>query len=133
MSFPLKNDREKAKDFLYDYILAVLADPEASAGWRQLNMDIGINITDLELGFTLHCSPDKVEAAHGYPEKPDAGLILSSNTFHKLFTGKGNPMMEFAMGKIKTAGDMGAILKIVGFLPQNVKVYQQFLTDKGLA
>lgn len=133
MSFPLKNDPEKAKEFLYGYIQAVLADPDASAGWRQLDMDIGINIIDLDIGFTLHCSPDKVEVSHGYPEKPEAGLILSSNTFHKLFTGKGNPMLEFGMGKIKTAGDMGAILKIVGFLPQNVKVYQQYLADKGLA
>ncbi|NLC77615.1 MAG: SCP2 sterol-binding domain-containing protein [Clostridia bacterium] len=133
MSFPFKNDRDQAKDFLYGYILTALADPEASAGWRQLNGEIGIKVTDLDIGFTLQCSPDKVEASHGYPEKPETGLLLSSDTFHKLFTGKGNPMIEFAMGRIKTAGDMGAVLKIVGFLPQNVKVYQQYLSDKGLA
>lgn len=133
MSFPLKNDREKAKEFLYGYIQAAFNDEEASEGWKQLNMTIGINLNDLDLGFTLNCSAEGLSASHGYPEKPDAGLILSSNTFHKLFTGKGNAMMEFAMGKIKTAGDMGAILKIVSYLPQNIKVYQQYLADKGLA
>lgn len=133
MSFPLKNDREQAKEFLFDYMEATLADPEALAGWQQLNMIVGIDITDLELGFTLDCSGEEVIPSHGYPEQPDAGLAMASGIFHNLFLGKGNVMMDFTMGKIKTSGNMGNILKIVNLLPQNIKVYQKFLEERGYA
>lgn len=133
MSFPLKNDREQAKEFLYGYIQAIFNDEEAAQGWRQLNRTVGIKLDDLDLGFTLQCSPEELSASLGYPDKPDVGLHLSSDTFHKLFTGKGNPMMEFTLGRIKTEGDLGAVLKIAGALPQSIKVYQQYLAERGLA
>jgi len=133
VSFPLKNDPEQAKEFLYGYMEAIMKDEEAAQSWRQLNRTVGIKLNDLDLGFTLQCSSEGLSASHGYPDKPDVGLSLSSDTFHKLFTGKGNPMMEFTLGRIKTEGDMGAVLKIVGALPQNIRVYQQYLAEKGLA
>src|SRR5690606_40531403 len=111
---------------------AIMKDEEAAQSWRQLNRTVGIKLNVLDLGFTLQCSSEGLSASHGYPDKPDVGLSLSSDTFHKLFTGKGNPMMEFTLGRIKTEGDMGAVLKIVGALPQNIRVYQQYLAEKGL-
>lgn len=131
MSFPLKNNPEQANDFIYNYIQTALADSEAYSGWSQLNMTVGINVTDLDLGYTLKCFSEGTESFAEYPENPDAGLILSSDTFHRLFTGKANVMLEFAKGKVKTVGDMGGILKIVNLLPQNIKIYKEFLSSQG--
>lgn len=134
MRFPLKDDREKAKEFLYEYFLATQSIPELFDAWRKFNMIVGIKIEDLDIGFTLDCNGTGVEVSHGYPEEsPGAGLTMSSDIFHRLFTGRANVGVVFAKRQIKTTGNVTSILKIAGLMPKNVALYREFLKQKGLA
>lgn len=133
MSFPLKNDAEKANQFFLGYLQAITENPETAQGWKDLNMVVGVKLLDLDLGYTIDSSSQEILIAAGFPENPDAGISFTSDTFHELFLGNSNPVMALAMGKIKTSGSNKKVLGVAGILPQNFKAYRDYLESQGLS
>lgn len=133
MSFPLKSNLEQASQFLLGFLQSLMNNPETAQAWSDLDMVVGVKLLDLDLGYTLNCSTEGVEISPVFPENPDAGISFSSDTFHDLFTGKLNPMMSLATGKIKTSGSTKNVLKVANILPQNFKAYVEYLKSQGLS
>lgn len=129
----MKHDPEAAREFVYRYLERTKEDPELFRAWSRLGMKVGVQLEDLDLGFTLDCtSGNDVLVSHGYPEEaPGVGLRLSSDLFHQLFTGRANVAMAFAKRQIKATGNVASILKLVGLMPRNIKVYKEFLRERG--
>jgi putative sterol carrier protein len=133
MAFPYTNDKQKADEFLYEYLLSTKTDPALFEGWKNLNMIIGVQIIDLGLGYTINCtSGTDVVITKGYPEKPQAALKLNIDVFHNLYIGKLNVVWAFSMRKIKTEGNIASIMKLTSLQPRGIKLYKDYLKAKGL-
>jgi len=129
MSFPLKNDVERADQFFLDFLRSLMKNPETAAAWCGLGMVVGVKMQDLNLGYTIRCTPEGVIAESGYPENPDTGISFTSDTFHDLFTGEINAIMSLASGKISISGSTKNMLKLSNVLPQTYEVYEKYLKE----
>lgn len=132
MSFPLKNDLEQADQFFLGFLQSLMKNPEAAEAWSGLNMIVGVKMLDLDLGYTIDCSPLGVTAIRGFPENPDTAIAFTSDTFHDLFVGTINAIMSLASGEIITSGPTRNILKVANILPQTYKVYEEYLKEPYL-
>lgn len=133
MAFPYTGDKQKADEFMYDFLLSTKTDPELFEGWKNLNMVVGVKILDLELGYTINCtSGTDVVISKGYPDKPQAALKLNSDVFHNLYIGKLNVVWAFSMRKIKTEGNIASVMKLTSLQPRGIKMYKDYLKAKGL-
>ena len=132
MPFPY-TDRAQADDFLYDFFLSTKTVPALFDGWRQLGLVVGVKIEDLDLGYTLDCTSGKdVVMSKVYPSKPGAALRLTSDSFHRLFSGKLNIMIAFSARKVKTEGNVAGIMKLTPLMPPSIQLYKAYLKKKGL-
>ncbi len=133
MAFPYTGDKQKADEFMYEFLLSTKTDPELFEGWKNLNMVVGVKILDLELGYTINCtSGTDVVITKGYPDKPQAALKLNSDVFHNLYIGKLNVVWAFSMRKIKTEGNIASVMKLTSLQPRGIKMYKDYLKAKGL-
>jgi hypothetical protein len=133
MPFPY-TDRAQADNFLFEFFLSTKTVPALFDAWRQLGMVVGIKIEDLDLGYTLDCTSVKdVVMGKGYPTTPPgAALKLTSDTFHRLFSGKFNIMIAFSARKVKTEGNVAGIMKLTRLMPLLIQLYKDYLKKKGL-
>ena len=132
MPFPY-TDRAQADDFVFEFFLSTKTVPALFDGWRQLGLVVGVKIEDLDLGYTLDCTSGKdVVMSKGYPSNPGAALKLTSDTFHRLYTGKLNIIMAFSARKVKTEGNVAGIMKITRLMPLLIQLYKDYLRKKGL-
>jgi putative sterol carrier protein len=133
MAFPYTTDKQKADEFMYEFLLSTKTDPALFEGWKNLNMVVGVKLIDLELGYTINCtSGTDVVITKGYPEKPQAALKLNCDVFHNLYIGKLNVVWAFSMRKIKTEGNIASIMKLTSLQPRGIKLYKDYLKTKGL-
>lgn len=65
--------------------------------------------------------------------EPEVKLTMSADTAHLFWLGKINLIMAKATGKIKTAGNLGSVIKLVPVLDPLFKAYADFLRDNGMA
>ncbi len=66
-------------------------------------------------------------------KEPEVKLMMSSDTAHLFWLGKINLIMATATGKIKTAGNIGGVIKLVPVLDPLFKAYADSLRDNGMA
>lgn len=133
MAFPYKTDKQKADEFLYEFLLKTKTDHDLFEGWKKLGMIVGVMTIDLGLGYTLDCtSGTDVVITKGYPDKPKAALKMNIDDFHNLWIGKLNLVWAFSTRKIKTEGNIASIMKLTPLMPKGIKLYQEFLKEKGI-
>ncbi len=65
--------------------------------------------------------------------EPKVKLMMSADTAHLFWLGKINFIMATATGKIKTAGNVGGVIKLVPVLEPLFKAYTDFLRGNGMA
>jgi len=65
--------------------------------------------------------------------EPKVKLMMSADTAHLFWLGKINFIMATATGKIKTAGNVGGVIKLVPVLDPLYKAYADFLRENGMA
>ena len=65
--------------------------------------------------------------------EPKVKLMMSADTAHLFWLGKINFIMATATGKIKTAGNVGGVIKLVPVLGPLFKAYADFLRGNGMA
>lgn len=133
MAFPYKADAHKADDFLYEFLLRTKTDHDLFEGWKNLGMLVGLKASDLELGYSLDCtSGTDVVITKGYPDKPKAAMKMNIEDFHNLLIGKLNLVWAFSSRKIKTEGNIASILKLTPLMPKLIKMYKNYLQEKGV-
>lgn len=134
MPFPLKHDREAARQFVRAYLELTRTDPALFDGWRKLGLVVAFRLEDLGLDFYLDCTSGTDVAVHqGWPaSRPGAVLKLSSDLFHDLFTGRANVGMAFARRQIRTEGNVTGVLRLATLMPRNIRLYQEFARRQGV-
>ncbi len=135
MPFPYPADKQKADEFLYEFFLSTKTDPKMFDVWKNLNKRIGVQMTDLDLGYSIDCtSGTDVVITKGFPADPQIGLKLTSEVFHNLYSGRLNAIWAFSSRKVKVTGsfNMGRLMKLTSLQPSAIKLYRDFLRSKGL-
>ncbi len=133
MAFPYKADKQKADEFLYEFLLKTKTDHDLFEGWKNLGMVVGLKASDLDLGYSLDCtSGTDVVITKGYPDKPKAALKMNSDDFQNLLIGKLNLIWAFSSRKIKTEGNIASILKLTPLMPKLINLYKVSLKEKGI-
>ena len=95
-----------------------------------------LNYSDPEGRVVVDATGDDIKIYLGEcPEgiEPKVKLMMSSDTAHLFWLGKINFIMATATGKIKTAGNVGGVVKLVPVLGPLYKAYADFLRDNGMA
>ncbi len=134
MAFPYKADREQARQFITEYLELTKTEPALFDGWRKLGMVVAICLEDLELDFTLDCtSGADIVIRQGYPDQqPGAVLKLSTDLFHDLFTGRANVGVAFARRQVRTVGNIAGVLRLTTLMPRNIRLYKEYVRQKGV-
>ncbi|MEW5932144.1 MAG: SCP2 sterol-binding domain-containing protein [Bacillota bacterium] len=134
MPFPYR-DPEQARPFLLEYFELTKTDPELLEAWKNLGMVVGVKIEDLGLGYTLDCTSGRdVVVLDRYPEEPPGcAMKLNADVFHDIFTGRLNVMMAFGRRLVRTEGNIAGIMKLSFLLPKNIKLYKDYIRQKGLS
>jgi putative sterol carrier protein len=132
MPFPYK-DIKKALPFMKEFIERTKTDPVLFDSWRNLKTLIGIRLKNPDMEFTLDCtSGTDIKVIEGYPEKPGIGFTVSCDNFHKIYTGKLNPMQALFRRMWKLDGSLVKATKLMTTLPNAIKLYKELLKEKGL-
>jgi putative sterol carrier protein len=84
-----------------------------------------VDATGDDIEIYLRECPEGVE--------PKVKLMMSADTAHLFWLGKINFIMATATGKIKTAGNVGGVIKLVPVLDPLYKAYADFLRENGMA
>ncbi|MCK5915386.1 MAG: SCP2 sterol-binding domain-containing protein [Deltaproteobacteria bacterium] len=105
---------------------------------KVLNTDLLLELcySDPEGRVIIDATGDKVKVYLGECPagiEPQVELMMSSDTAHLFWLGKINLIMASATGKIKTAGNVGSVLKLVPVLDPLFKAYADFLRENGMA
>jgi putative sterol carrier protein len=88
-------------------VLPSKVDPAKIAG---LNNTYAFDVTGVG-AWTVTVADGVVSVADGKNEA-DCTITASEDTLLKIASGKANPAMAFAMGKVKVGGDMGVAMKL---------------------
>lgn len=131
MGFPYK-EPEQAKAFVLGFVERLRGVEEIYKGWSALNMIIGIHIKQPEIDFWVDTRGGGLEVRADQPGEEGASLTLTADLFHKLYSGQENAMLAFTMGKIKPKGKVSGIMQLTRTMPSAVKVYKDYLAEKGL-
>ena len=131
MGFPYR-EPEQAKEFLLEFIERLKGVDEIYKGWSALGMVIGIHIRQPDLDFWIDTRGGDVIVQREQPGEEGASLTLTADLFHRLYTGQENAMLAFTKGKIKPRGKVAGIMQLTRTMPSAVKVYKEYLAEKGL-
>lgn len=131
MGFPYK-EPEQAKAFVLGFVERLRGVEEIYKGWSALNMIIGIHIKQPEIDFWVDTRGGGLEVRADLPGEEGASLTLTADLFHKLYSGQENAMLAFTMGKIKPKGKVSGIMQLTRTMPSAVRVYKEYLAEKGL-
>ncbi len=67
--------------------------------------------------WTMTVADGAMAIADGARDSPTATLKMDATDYQSMALGKLNPMTAFMTGKVKVEGDLGAVMKMQGFLP----------------
>jgi len=132
MGFPYK-DAEQAKEFILKFVERLKGVEEIYKGWAALNMVIGIHIRQPDFDFWVDTRGGELVIKREQPGEEGASLTLTADLFHRLYSGQENALLAFTKGKIKPKGKVSGIIQLTRTMPSAVKVYKEYLAEKGLA
>ncbi|HHS96967.1 MAG TPA: SCP2 sterol-binding domain-containing protein, partial [Chloroflexi bacterium] len=103
---------------------------EASKG---KNLVVAMEFPDLEVFFHTRFQDGEVTAAVGEPEEePTVELVMDSDVFDRIFSGKLNPAKAAMKGDLAFSGNAAAAMKFQGTLSDFIRLYQQAKRDVGV-
>ncbi len=131
--FPYR-DPDEAAAFALGYFARLRSDPDIRRTWLGLRSLIQVQITkpdiavhvDTRDGETMTVTPGVAS------EPPALTLMLSADTFHRIYGGETNVFLAFATRKIKTSGNVALIMKTTWTLPQAIRIYRRYGAELGL-
>jgi hypothetical protein len=133
MSFPY-SDPVQARAFLIEFAQRLGTHPEIHDGWAKLEMIVGVHLENPKIAFWVDARGGQVRVTETPPDAPEgASLHLTCDLFHRLYLGQVNAMLAFVQRKIRTSGKVSGIIKLTSTMPTAIRLYQEFLTEKGLS
>ena len=111
-------------------------DAELREAARKVNQLIVFDYTEDGPGCAVwvDCRDDGFTVGTGIPEgSPDLTMSLSADNAHRSWSNKLNPVMAITLKKIRIKGSATGLLKLVPKLKKVAFIYNQGLTDLGMA
>jgi len=125
-----REDLEKVLGRLAELIQTDPAFIEASKG---KNLVVAMEFPDLEVFFHTRFQDGTVAAGLGEPEEePTVELVMDSDVFDRIFSGKLNPAKAAMKGDLAFSGNAAAAMKFQKTLSDFIRLYQQAKQDIGV-
>ena len=125
---------------LYDGVAGLFGSleelPDIKRKVLNTNLLLGLYYSDPEGKILLDASGNKIKVYTGqWPDgmEPKVKLMMSADTSHMFWLGKVNLLMATATGEIRTAGNLGGVMKLVPMLKPLFGVYVDFLNNNGMS
>ena len=136
MGFPYK-EKEEAKNFILGLFERLKQNISIRKSWESINQLFLIHLTDPELYLFLDTCGRKIDLSFSESEKSPlgeavAGFSLNCNDFHDMYSGKADLLRLAQTGKIKQFGRTGVTVKLASTLPLQIKLYKEYLQEKGI-
>lgn len=93
---------------------------------RGKHLTVSMEFPDLEAFFYTRLDDGRIQAGVGQPEgEATIELVLDSEVFEEVFTGRLNPAKAAMKGDLAFSGNVSAAMKFQGVLSDFVRLYQQ--------
>ena len=129
-AYASREDLEKVLARLAELIREDAAFAEASRGKK---LTVCMEFPDLETFFYTSLQDGAVDAGVGEPEEPPTvELVLDSEVFDAVFSGRLNPAKAAMKGDLAFSGNAAAAMRFQSTLSDFVRLYQQAKQDVGV-